>query len=63
MKVVDFISKISEDINIKVVTNGYLLEISGRDVEDNWTTVKLVCLSRKELDSLLSQCFDIPHDS
>lgn len=63
MKLVDFISKIGEDINIKVVDNGYLLEVSGRDVEDNWKTVKLVCLSRKELDSLLNQCFDIPRDS
>ena len=63
MKLVDFISKIGEDINIKVVDNGYLLEVSGRDVEDNWKTVKLVCLSRKELDSLLNQCFGIPRDS
>lgn len=60
MKVLDFLSKISEDINIKVVANGYLLEISGRDVEDNWQTVKLVCVSRKELDSLLNQCIDMP---
>lgn len=63
MKVVDFISKIGEDINIKVVNNGYLVEISGRNAQDDWTTVKLVCLTRKELNSLLDECFAIPRDN
>ena len=63
MKLVDFISKIGEDINIKVVNNGFLLEVSGRDAEDNWTTVKLVCISRKELNSLLDECIAIPRDN
>lgn len=60
MKLVDFICKIGEDINIKIVNNGFLLEVSGRDGEDNWTTVKLVCLSRVELNSFLDECEDIP---
>ena len=63
MKLVDFISKISEDIIIKVVNNGYLLEVSGRDVEDNWTTVKLVCVNRKELNALLDECITLPRDN
>lgn len=60
MKLVDFICKIGEDINIKIVNNGFLLEVSGRDDEDNWKTVKLVCLSRVDLNALLDQCEDIP---
>lgn len=63
MKVIDFISKISEDIIIKVVTNGYLVEISGRNAEDSWENIKLVCSSRKELDSILEQCLQLPRDS
>lgn len=63
MKLVDFICKIGEDINIKIVNNGFLLEVSGRDAEDNWTTVKLVCISRKELNSLLDECIAIPRDN
>lgn len=63
MKVLDFISKIGEDINIKMIDNGYLLEISGRNAEDDWKTVKLACSSRSELEQLLDQCFKIPRDN
>lgn len=63
MKVLDFISKIGEDINIKVIDNGYLVEISGRNAEDDWKTVKLACSSRGELDALLDQCFKLPRDN
>lgn len=63
MKLLDFIYKIGEDINIRVVNNGYLLEVSGRNAQEDWTAVKLVCLNRKDLDSLLDQCFALPRDN
>lgn len=62
MKIVDFISKISEDINIKVVDNGFLVEISGRNAEDSWESIKLVCKDRKELNSYLDQALALPRD-
>lgn len=63
MKVLDFISKIGEDINIKVIDNGYLVEINGRNAEDDWKNVKLACSNRSELEALLDQCFKIPRDN
>ncbi len=61
--VVDFICKIGEDINIKMIDNGFLVEISGRNTNDDWKTVKLACSSRSELNALLDQCFSIDRDN
>jgi len=61
--VVDFISKIGEDIYIKIIDNGFFVEISGRNSNDDWKTVKLACSSRSELNALLDQCFTIDRDN
>jgi len=61
--VVDFICKIGEDINIKMIDNGFLVEISGRNANDDWKTVKLACSNRAELNALLDQCFSIDRDN
>ena len=63
MKLLDFITKIGEDINIKVIDNGFVLEVSGRNDNDDWKTVKVACLNRDELNKLLDQCFNLPRDS
>lgn len=57
---VDLISFIGEDINIKVIDNGFILEASGRNAEDNWKTVKLACANRDELNARLDECFNLP---
>lgn len=59
MNLLDFITKIGEDINIKVINNGYLVEVSGRDTLDDWKTVRLACKDRSELAALLDQCFEL----
>ncbi len=63
MNLLDFICKIGEDINIKLIDNGYLIEVSGKNANDDWKTVKLACSSRSELDALLDQCFEIDRDN
>lgn len=63
MKIIDFITKIGEDINIKMVENGFLLEVSGRNAKDDWNSVKLVCKSEAELNALLSECFTLPREN
>ena len=59
MNLLDFITKIGEDITIRLIDNGYLVEISGQNALDDWKTVKLACSDRSELDALLDQCFDL----
>lgn len=59
MNIVDKISKMGDNISITLVDNGYVFEVSGKDAEDNWKTVKIVCTSRTELDSLIDEALEL----
>ena len=36
------LTKVNESISIYRYDNGYMVEVSGRDKEDNWATEKVV---------------------
>lgn len=59
MNIVDKISKIGDNISITLVDNGFVFEVSGRDAADNWKTLKVVCTSRSELDSLIDEALEL----
>lgn len=62
MNIIDKISKIGDNISITIVDNGYVFEVSGRDDVGDWKSVKIVCTSRTELDSLLDEALELPRD-
>jgi hypothetical protein len=59
MNIVDKIVKIESTITIQIVDNGYMFEVGGRDANDEWKNVKIVCTTRSELDSLLDEALEL----
>ena len=59
MNIVDKIVKIESTITIQIVDNGYVFEVGGRDANDEWKNVKIVCTTRSELDSLLDEALEL----
>jgi hypothetical protein len=59
MNICDKILKVDDTITIKIVDNGYMFEISGQDQNADWKTVRIVCHSRSELDTLLDEALDM----
>lgn len=43
MKVSDKLTKINDSITVNIYDNGYMVEIGGRDSDDDWTQVKILC--------------------
>jgi hypothetical protein len=43
MKVCDKLRKINDSITVNLYDNGFMVEISGRDFDDDYTQVKIVC--------------------
>ena len=41
-KVSDKLTKVSECVNVYFYDNAYMVEVSGRNEEDNWVAAKLV---------------------
>lgn len=59
MLISDKIVKIDSDIRIIIADNGYIFEVGGKNANDDWRNVKIVCNTRSELDSLLDETLDL----
>jgi hypothetical protein len=60
--ITDKLSKIGDSFTINVYDNGYMLEASGRDHEDNWKTAKILCNTQDQLVALVSEAINMTRD-
>lgn len=60
MKFSDKLTKLDECVRIYKYDNGYMVEASGRDNYDDWSTVKLLANSLDEANSLVADAFNLP---
>ena len=49
------LSKVNESITVNRYDNGYMVEVSGRDDEGDWKTVKLLCATEDEMIQVLKE--------
>jgi len=54
-KIGDKLQKVNDNFTINMYDNGYMLEISGRDDNDDWCTAKILCPSIEELVVLIKE--------
>lgn len=55
MKLEDKVSKVNDNFTVYMYDNGYMLEISGRDSNENWVTAKVLCKDIDELIALIKE--------
>jgi hypothetical protein len=55
MKISDKLAKVDEDMSIRMYDNGFLFEISGRDDNDDWTSVKILCNDLNQVTALITE--------
>ena len=48
-------SKINESITINFYDNGFMLEVTGEDKNDNWIVAKIVSPTLSEMFTLIEQ--------
>lgn len=60
MKVKKSIVKGVENFNVYIFDNGYTLEYTGYDAEDEWVTVKVIVSSVDELCNIIKEIDKIP---
>ena len=49
------LAKVNENISLNRYDNGWMVEIGGRDTNDDWKTCKVVCNTEEELISLIKE--------
>ena len=62
-KVSDKLTKINDNFNINIFDNGFMVEASGKDTDDDWATVKVMCSSEEELVQLVLDAISIEKDA
>ena len=55
MKISDKLEKTDESILIYMYDNGYMLEIGGRDSDDEWATSKILCDTLDKVFELITE--------
>jgi hypothetical protein len=61
-KVSDKLAKVGECVNVYFYDNAYMVEVTGRDTNDDWTNVKLVCKDLTEVQTILEEVESLPKE-
>ena len=62
MKISEKLQKVNDNLTVYMYDNGYMVEISGRDHDDEWSGVKIVCDSLEQVTTLISEASTMERD-
>jgi hypothetical protein len=62
MKIENKLTKISDSFTVNMYDNGFMFEASGRDSENDWASVKILCNSLDELVQLIKEASAMERD-
>ena len=49
------LAKVNESISINRYDNGFMVEVSGRDSENDWKTAKILCNTEDEMIAVVKE--------
>jgi hypothetical protein len=62
MKLTDKLSKCSDSMTVNMFDNGFMVEISGRDKEDDYKSAKIMCQTLAEVFAVIEAASTMPRD-
>lgn len=62
MTYLEKLSKVNESFTVNRYDNGYMIEVGGRDSENDWKTAKIMCATREELFEVINEALDMEKD-
>ena len=57
------LSKVNESFTVNRYDNGYMVEIGGKDFDDNWKTCKIICNTQEDLLEVINQAIAMELDN
>jgi hypothetical protein len=58
-KISDKLTKVSDSFTVNMYDNGFMVEIGGRDKEDDWKTAKILCNTLDDLIAVITEATSI----
>lgn len=62
-KISDKLSKVNESFTINMYDNGFMVDISGRNENDDWASAKLMVHDIDGLVALIKEAVELPKDN
>ena len=60
--IADKLTKVNESFTINMYDNGYMVEVGGRDEEDDWKTSKIICATLDEVIDIVREVDAMPRN-
>ena len=58
----DKLTKVNEAFTINMYDNGFMIEVGGRDDNDEWKNTKIIVSTVEELVELVKEAASLPRD-
>jgi hypothetical protein len=58
----DKLSKVNDSFTVYMYDNGYMVEVGGRNAEDDWSNTKIICNTLEEVVTLITEISQMPRD-
>jgi hypothetical protein len=62
MKLSDKLSKCGDSLTVNMYDNGYMVEVSGRDDENDWKSAKIMCSTLDEVYAVISEAANMTRE-
>ena len=59
MKIADKLKKINGSLTVNLYDNGYMVEVNGRDFDDDYTEVRIVCLTVQQVNDVIAEAVEM----
>jgi hypothetical protein len=51
----DKLAKVNDNFTVNMYDNGFMVEIGGRDHDDEWKTAKIICNTLEDLIAVITE--------
>ena len=63
MNVSDKLEKVSDSFTVNMYDNGYMVEVGGRDSDNDWANAKILCKNLEEVIAIVTEISNMERDS
>lgn len=62
MKLKDKLAKAGDSLTVSMYDNGFMVEVSGRNSDDDWKTAKIMCQTLDEVNAVIKEAAEMERD-
>ena len=59
MNLSDKLAKADDSVSIQIFDNGFMVEVGGRNAEDDWATAKVMCATLDEVNAVVKEAAEM----